>query len=95
MDSTAKIRELNDALRTLTGEGRIFFTVGIQALPPQEQAEIMDRVFAYSDFTPDNDPHGEHDFGCFEYADKTIFWKIDNLFGTPERDLTVMLEEEY
>ena len=108
MDSTAKIRELNDALRTLTGEGRFCFTAGISALPPQQQAKIMERVFDFSEFTPESDPHGEHDFGSFEHADKTIFWKIDYYdrdlkFGSPDpadpaatmRVLTVLLAEEY
>ena len=108
MDSTAKIRALNDALRTMTGEGRIMFTAGIAALPDGEQAEIMRRVFAFGDFTPDNDPHGEHDFGSFEHAGRTIFWKIDYYDralqnGSPDpadeavttRVLTVLLAEEY
>ncbi|MGH6673788.1 MAG: DUF3768 domain-containing protein [Xanthobacteraceae bacterium] len=108
MDSTAKIRELNDALRSLTGEGRIVFTAGISALPSPQQAEIVNRVFAFSDFTPDNDPHGEHDFGRIEFAGTSIFWKIDYYdrdlkFGSPDpadeavttRVLTVMLAEEY
>src|SRR5579872_5623799 len=88
MDTAAKIRQLNDALRTLTGEGRIFFTAGISALPPKQQAAILERVFGYTDFTPENDPYGEHDFGSFEHAGKTIFWKIDCYdralkFGSP------------
>lgn len=108
MTSTAKIRYLNDALRTLTGEGRIVFTAGIAALPSRQQAAILDRVFAFSAFTPDNDPYGEHDFGSFGYAGKSIFWKIDCYdralkFGSPDpsdpavttRVLTVMLAEEY
>ncbi len=37
----------------------------------------MRRVHDFIAFTPDNDPHGEHDFGSFEFAGKTIFWKID------------------
>jgi hypothetical protein len=77
MDPTAKIRVLNDALRNLTGKGRVFVTAGISALPSEEQAEIMMRVHGFTAFTPDNDPYGEHDFGSFEYAGKTIFWKID------------------
>lgn len=28
-------------------------------------------------FDRDNDPHGEHDFGAFDYAGQRIFWKID------------------
>jgi hypothetical protein len=108
MDSTEKIRALNDALRNLTGEGRIYVTAGIAALSDMKQAAIMRRVFTYSDFTPESDPHGEHDFGSFEHAGKTIFWKIDCYdralkYGSADpadeavttRVLTVMLAEEY
>jgi hypothetical protein len=108
MNSTEKIRALNDALRNLTGEGRIYVTAGIAALSDMEQAAIITRVFTYSAFTPDNDPYGEHDFGSFEYAGKTIFWKIDCYdralkYGSADpadeavttRVLTVMLAEEY
>jgi enolase len=108
MDPTAKIRALNDALRELTGSGRIFVTAGIAALSPDEQVEIMRRVHSFTAFTPDNDPYGEHDFGSFDYDGKTIFWKID-LYdrdlesGSPDpadeavttRVLTVLLVEEY
>ena len=109
MDSTARIRELNDAFRTrFFGEGRLFVTSGIAAMPLPQQAEIMHRVHTFADFTPDNDPHGEHDFGSFDYAGKTIFWKIDCYDrdlnnGSPDpadsavttRVLTVLLAEEY
>jgi len=70
--------------------------------------EIMRRVHTFVAFTPDNDPYCEHDFGSFDYAGKTIFWKIDLYdrdlkFGSPDpadetvttRVLTVMLAEEY
>jgi hypothetical protein len=109
MTSTNQIRELNDALRTLRGEGRICMTAGIARLDDTQQAEIMRRVFTYADFTPENDPYGEHDFGSFEYAAGTwIMWKIDYYdraceWGSPDpadpavttRVLTVMLAEEY
>jgi Protein of unknown function (DUF3768) len=55
-----------------------------------------------------NDPHGEHDFGSFEYSGQTIFWKIDYYdmrlkWGSPDpadpavtrRVLTILLAEEY
>jgi Protein of unknown function (DUF3768) len=29
------------------------------------------------EFTADNDPHGEHDFGSFQAAGEAFFWKID------------------
>jgi len=108
MNSTDKICALNDALRNLTGEGHIYVTAGIAALSDTEQAAIMTRVFTYTDFTPESDPHGEHDFGSFEHAGKTIFWKIDCYdraleYGSADpadeavttRVLTVMLAEEY
>ena len=66
------------------------------------------RVHGFTAFSPDNDPYGEHDFGSFEYAGKTIFWKIDCYDrdldnGSPDptdpavttRVLTVLLAEEY
>ena len=49
----------------------------IASLLPQDQAAILDRVRTFDDFTPENDPHGEHDFGSFEHKGRTIFWKID------------------
>ena len=60
------------------------------------------------EFSADNDPHGEHDFGRFEVAGEKFFWKID-YYGSdmmsgsevpsdPEkttRVLTIMLSHEY
>jgi hypothetical protein len=34
-------------------------------------------VETFNSFTPDNDPHGERDFGAFEHNGERIFWKID------------------
>ena len=42
--------------------GRCSVTKGIASMPPEEQADIMQRVRGVVAFTPDNDPHGEHDF---------------------------------
>ena len=30
-----------------------------------------------NDFDPDNDPHGERDFGAVEFQGRKIFWKVD------------------
>ena len=109
MDSTARIRELNDAFRTgFARDGRVYVTAGIAAMSPEQQVEVMRRVHCFIAFTPDNDPYGEHDFGSFEYAGKTIFWKVDCYdrdlnYGSPDpadenvttRVMTVMLAEEY
>jgi hypothetical protein len=34
-------------------------------------------VQSFSNFTKDNDPHGEHDFGNFELQGETYFFKLD------------------
>jgi len=68
--------------------------------------QIRDTTF--KEFTKDNDPYGEHDFGMVEYQGGKYFWKFDYydrkmLFGSPQpsdtslttRVLTVFLAEEY
>ena len=52
-------------------------TQGISEMDAEDQSEILRRVAAFDDFTEDNDPYGEHDFGAFDYKDERIFWKID------------------
>jgi len=107
---TARIRELNDLARTAMGvAGRVFQTAGINALPWQVQSKIRERVETFDQFTPDNDPYGEHDFGSFEVNDVgKVFWKIDYYDKQLERGsedpsdpaqttrvLTIMLAEEH
>ncbi len=69
MDKTAKIRELNDSFRKDEGcyPGRWIFTVGIRALGDRAATDIQFKVMYFTNFTPDNDPHEEHDFGSFRY----------------------------
>jgi hypothetical protein len=105
-----RIRELNDALRTSFDPklGKIVMTSGFDALASDVKAMAIRKVVTFSDFSPDNDPHKEHDFGSFELAGQSFFWKIDYYdstlaFGSddpsdPElttRVLTLMLAEEY
>jgi hypothetical protein len=66
LDKTAKIRQLNDALRRTGTGGRIVITRGIQALPPEKVRKILFAVKTYDAFTEDNDPYKEHDFGSNE-----------------------------
>lgn len=103
-----RIRELNDAFRRTFEGGRVLMTQGIHSLPEGACAGILQRVRSFSSFSEANDPHGEHDFGSFEHAGQTIFWKIDCYderlaFGSEDpsdpakttRVLTIMLAEEY
>lgn len=105
-----KIAELNDFARTAMGvASRVYFTPGITALPPIDQSAIRERVETFDDFTPDNNPYGERDFGVFDHGDQRIFWKIDYYAKNdldrgsdhPEdpaqttRVLTILLADEY
>jgi hypothetical protein len=107
-DKTLRIRTLNDAFRTTFIGGRIFITQGIQALGADKAQAIIRAIQAFNDFSPDNDPHGEHDFGAISHEGRKVFWKIDYYdksmtFGSEDpsdpaqttRVLTIMLAEEY
>lgn len=104
----ARIRELNDAFRKTFIGGRVYLTQGVNALPDGARSAVIRKVRDFADFTPDNDPHGEHDFGSLEIAGSKFFWKID--YYAPDMDggsenpsnpamttriLTIMFAEEY
>lgn len=106
--TTARIAELNDILRTTFLTGRVLMTEGLRALPDDLQSRIVEAVQTFKDFTPDNDPHGERDFGAVTIEGCKIFWKIDYyapdmMHGSDDpsdpkqtrRVLTIMLAEEY
>jgi hypothetical protein len=63
--STDRVRALNDAFRRTFRGGKVMMTSGVDELPNCVKAEALRQVATFSDFTPDNDPHGEHDFGSF------------------------------
>jgi hypothetical protein len=104
-----RITELNDLFRTTGhGKGAVLVTRGIEGLGPQAVLSIVETVRDFSDFPPESDPWGEHDFGMFEYDSEKVYWKIDcyNLdqtAGSPNpanpavtyRVLTIMLASEY
>ena len=69
--NTVRIRELNDGLRAIS-LAELSFRHGISTLPETEQATILDRVRAFDDFSEDNDPWHEHDFGSFDHDGRTI-----------------------
>lgn len=77
-DQTLKIRTLNDHFRQMLGNGHVVFTRGIADLEPALRGIILMKVMQFDDFTEDNDPYGEHDFGAFDQPGVgKIFWKID------------------
>jgi hypothetical protein len=108
-DNAPEIAALNDLCRKAMGlAGRVYQTRGISALPGEDQCAIREKVETFDAFTPDNDPHGERDFGAFDHNGHRIFWKIDYYDRTltkgsedpsdPKqtvRVLTIMLASEY
>src|SRR5215831_3624194 len=78
------IRILNDAFRTdLVAIGlalisnKLFITRGVADCGNDFIDRVVRAVREFSDFTEDNDPHGEHDFGSFDLDGIQLFWKID------------------
>jgi Protein of unknown function (DUF3768) len=105
---TDRIRMLNDQLRRHLTGGRAVMTPGIAALGSEAVHRLALTIATFDDFCTANDPHGEHDFGMFEFESASILFKIDyydtNLeFGSPDpadpavtkRVITLMLAEEY
>jgi hypothetical protein len=76
-DAKAKIRRLNDHLRTSGAGGRIVMTAGIDQLSIVAIALILSAVAQFDDFNADNDPHGEHDCASLCVAGHDVIWKID------------------
>ena len=103
-----KIRALNDRARQSFTGCRVAITAGIAAMGHDAVYAVFDLIKAYDNFTPDNDPYGEHDFGSLHWGEHQVFWKfdyydIDFTMHSPDpadetvtaRVLTVMLAEEY
>ena len=103
------IKALNDNFRRTFSGGSVLLTAGIDSFPADDVANIMSLVQNFNNFTPNNDPYNEHDFGSFMYNGNKIFWKIDyydrlnSHFASENpanpsvtnRVLTIMLAEEY
>src|SRR5215213_8403785 len=75
--STGKIRALNDAFRTTMTGGKVLLTAGVNALPENIKAQVIQRVAIFSEFNEENDPDQKHDFGNFSLVGRKFFWKID------------------
>jgi len=102
-DKSAIIAERNDAFRKTLENCTV--TRGIVALGNRIH-DVCYVVRHYNQFTEDNDPYGEHDFGSFSIEGQRFFWKIDYYDESQAhwcdplseeccRHLTIMLAEEY
>lgn len=105
----ATIARLNDHLRSTGEDGWTYLSRGVALLPIAVKDEVIRAVRLFDDFTPDNDPHGEHDCATLSVAETRIVWKIDycprdrTRQSDPDpadpnsslRVMTIMLAEEY
>ncbi len=70
--------------------------------------DLAKKIRCFNDFTEENDPYNEHDFGSFYYKGEQIYWKIDYYDknyrfysenpcnpNITNRVMTIMLAEEY
>ena len=82
-----KIALLNDELRKKLISGELFkaenkdkayITRGASIfVNGMNRMQFLNNVALYRNFTEDNNPYGERDFGNFMYQKEKIFWKID------------------
>lgn len=107
-DQPNPIAALNDAFRRDFRRGRLVLTQGVASRGDAELQQLLGEVQRFDQFTPDNDPYGEHDFGKVMVEQISYFWKIDCFdldlrCGSPDpanadvttRILTVMRSDEY
>lgn len=105
---TGTIRRLNDDLRKNPDSGIAVITPGVAALGADAVQTIFRTIAVYDDFSRENDPYGEHDFGAFEASGERISFKIDYFDArlnshspdpadpaVTQRVITIMLAEEY
>lgn len=118
-DYAGRVATLNDELRANLSNpqrGRVVMTQGITAMIEDsdfspfwiDQGSLLRIVREFADFSEDNNPHGERDFGAFEWKQTRCFWKIDYYdtaleCGSPDpadpdvtcRVLTILRADEY
>ena len=101
-ENAVEIAKLNDTFRR-SGFG-ITVTPGVQVI--EDLPGLIDEVRRFNEFSENNDPYGEHDFGTIQWYGEKVFWKIDYYdqkleYGeeplSPDcrRVMTVMLAGEY
>ena len=71
------IATLNDKFRKSFIGGEVLLSAGIAAMSSEDKANIVSLVQNFDNFTPDNNPYSENDFGTFDYKGEKILWKID------------------
>lgn len=109
VEAQTRIRQLNDRFRADgPSMGNWVTTPGIRQRGIGFVIDVARAVQTFDDFTLDNDPYGEHDFGALTLWGSRVFWKIDYYDPSMQcgsddpsdsaktrRLLTIMLASEY
>lgn len=75
--NSTRIRELNDEFRKTFVRSKVLLTVGVQLLSADALRELIAKIQSFDQFSPDNDPHQEHDFVSIDMSGDRYFAKID------------------
>jgi len=98
-------RELNDVLRQTFVGGRVLISPGVLALPPEDNAKVLERIRDFTAFNDEKVP--DHDFGSFELAGIVYCFELECVsrtqyssnepahIGKGTRVLTIMRADEY
>lgn len=83
-------------------------TAGVKALGQWTMNAAVEAIRNFEEFSQDNDPHNEHDFGEVVVNGQRVWFKIDAYdndlrYGSPDptdpnvttRVMTILLPEEY
>ena len=100
------IADINDQIRSMIPfvpkPHMLVLTEGVLALPEGELASLCSQVRKFSNFTSDNNPYGENDFGSVLINEEKFFWKFDYFDDgfqfykeNGHRVLTIMRADEY
>jgi hypothetical protein len=109
VEKAVRIAELNDRFRkgdrTL---GKYSMSQQVSALALEEKGQLIQFIRAFEDFTSENDPYGEHDFGSIGMKGEMYYFKIDYydsefMYGAEDpsdgcntrRLMTIMHSSEY
>ena len=110
IQKVGRIAIQNDAFRRGLGSGTHLITSGVNDLGFAFVLSAVNSVREFNDFSKNNDPYCEHDFGDVTVNEHKLFWKIDYFQkgtkfaegsedpsdeNTTERLLTIMLADEY
>lgn len=94
IEKVERTRTLNDTARRNPGIAYVAnMTSGFAALPDLDRLAALSQIMKFDQFTDENDPYGEHDFGTVyrlasgtwtqrrptnpDTITQTVFWKID------------------